>query len=164
MRKQLEELSSIDARMASWLEALETSAASLADVADALRGYGEQVDFSPGRLGEIEHRLSEIERLKRKHQTDLEGILKIQDELSEKLRGQGDLSEREKGLGEELKKAEGDYVRAAERLTASRRQGAEALAERVMTDLKFVAMEQANFVVHVETAEAVVAEASEGGL
>jgi DNA repair protein RecN (Recombination protein N) len=152
LRRQLEELCTIDTRVAPLLELLEQSAAGLMEVAEALRTYGEGVEFSPARLSEIEERLAAIERLKRKYNTDLEGIFKVREELSERLRRLSDLSDREELLKVELRESESAYTKAACELTLRRQKAAEALGARVMEDLRFVAMEQARFFVQVRTA------------
>lgn len=154
LRRQLEELSTIDTRVVPLLELLQQSAASLMDISEALRNYGEGVEFSPGRLAEIEDRLAVLERLKRKYNADLEGILKVKEQLSERLQRLSDLSEREEALRTELKVAEEDYKRDAGELTERRLKAAESLGARVMEDLRFVAMEQARFFVLVRTAKA----------
>ena len=164
LRRQLEELSSIDARIVPHLELLEQSATGLMEVAEALRTYGEGVEFSPARLAEIEERLAALERLKRKYNTDLEGIFKVKEELSERLQRLSDLSEREESLTVELKKYEEAYAKDASELTSGRLRAAETLGTGVMEDLKFVAMEQARFSVSIRTAEAAGEEAGEEGV
>jgi DNA repair protein RecN (Recombination protein N) len=154
IRRQLEELSSIDPRMAPLLELLQQSFAGLMETADVLRSYGEGVEFSPERLAQVEERLSELEKLKRKYNSDLEGILKVQEELSEKLQRLNDLSEREEALRRELRGAEAEYHKIAAELTARRTKASEALSQRVMKDLKRVAMEQAHFYILIRTAKA----------
>lgn len=154
LRRQLEELSAIDQRVASLLELLEQSYTGLMETANGLRNYGEGVEFSPGRLAQVEERLSELERLKRKYNTDLEGILKVREELSQKLQRLSDLSEREEALKAELGRIVVDYHKGAKELTVRRVSAAETLGTRVMEDLKFVAMEQARFFVQVRTAPA----------
>lgn len=154
LRRQLEELGTIDSRVAPLLELLEQSYTGLLETADGLRNYGEGVEFSPQKLAQVEERLSELERLKRKYNTDLEGILKVQEELSQRLQRLSDLSEREETLKAELVKAENDYHKGSAQLTERRLRAAETLGSRVMEDLKFVAMEQARFFVQIRTAKA----------
>lgn len=152
VRRQLEELSEIDGRVKGALELLLGGVVSLEEVATALRSYSEGLEVSPFRLSEVEHRLAALERLKYKYKTDLDGVLKIQDELSKRLSGLSNLSEREVELRSALKAAEAEYRRSAELLTARRKEAAPALERRVMADLKHVAMEQARFIVKVCTA------------
>jgi DNA repair protein RecN (Recombination protein N) len=153
LRRQLDELSTIDARVIPLLDLLQQSFSGLMDVAEGLRNYGEDVEFSPERLALIEERLSALEKLKRRYNTDLEGILKVQGQLSERLQRLSDLSEREEVLRKKLKEAESAYRQAALELTDRRLKAGEALGSRVMEDLKFVAMGQARFFVSVRTAK-----------
>lgn len=71
VRKSVSELVKIDARLAPAADALEGSMASLADLAETLRDYGTNLEFSPKRLAEIENRLVELEGLKRKYNSNL---------------------------------------------------------------------------------------------
>ncbi|HEY0077964.1 MAG TPA: DNA repair protein RecN [Pyrinomonadaceae bacterium] len=152
VRRRLQELSAIDGRVAVWLENLEAANLSLTDVAEALRGYGVGVDFSPGRLGEVENRLAELERLKRKYGRDLQGLLEVKEELKRQLQQLGNLAERERELLEEVEAASKGYIPLAESLTARRLEAAPRLEEQMMEELRHVALERARFVVQIETA------------
>jgi DNA repair protein RecN (Recombination protein N) len=149
VRKSLEELSKIDVRLAPATEVLEESMASLTDLADTLRNYGENLEFSPNRLAEIENRLVDLERLKRKYNSDLRGVLEILDELSTRLTGLNESAEQEPLLRNALQMAETDYKILAGKLSDCRRQAKNKLEQRVMTDLRHVAMENAQFIVSV---------------
>lgn len=152
VRRQLEELSEIDARIASTLEMLENGVVSLSEVAEALRRYREGIEVSPGRLAEVEQRLVALERLKHKYRSDLRGVIEIQDELSKRLHGLTDLSAREESLREAVATARERYTASAQLLTARRKEAAPRLERRVMADLRHVALEQAQFIVQIETA------------
>ena len=152
IRRQLEELTEIDARVAYTLEMLETGIVSLTEVSDALRRYREGIEVNPARLAEVEQRLAALERLKYKYKTDLSGVIEIQDELSTRLYGLNNLSAREQTVRESLALAQERYGAAAKLLTARRKEAAPRLERRVMEDLRHVAMEQARFIVQIETA------------
>ncbi len=133
------------------MESLLSGIASLSDVADALRRYGSGVEYSPARLAEVESRLAELEKLKRKYGTDLEGILKVRDELAEHLSGSSDAAERVDALRGELEALRLLYIEYAGRLTSCRRTSAPLLEQSVMEGLRHVAMGQAKFLVSIET-------------
>lgn len=154
IRRRLEELGEIDRRIGPAIQTLETGMMALSDVADELRGYGEGIEYSPARLAQIENRLAELEKLKRKYNTDLQGILNVRHELAERLSGLTDLSEREALQRTALAAARSDYIEKAKRLTACRNRAVPDLTRRVMEDLRHVAMEQARFVISLETAAA----------
>jgi DNA repair protein RecN (Recombination protein N) len=61
------ELSEYDSTFRDYLEPLESARASLEDLAFTLRDFADRLEFSPVRLAEIEDRLSEFSRLKRKY-------------------------------------------------------------------------------------------------
>jgi DNA repair protein RecN (Recombination protein N) len=158
VRRRVEDLSEIDARVGPALDMLQNCAASLTEVAEVLRGYSEGIEFSPARLGEIEQRLLELERLKRKYSSDLQGILKVRGELLERLDKLSNLADREQLLRETQKEAASSYAASARRLSTCRGAAAPKLARRVMEDLNYVAMERARFIVAIETAKGDVAE------
>lgn len=151
VRRRLQELSAIDVRVASLLEGIEAANVSLTDVAEGLRGYGVGVDFSASRLGEIEDRLAELERLKRKYGRDLAGLIEVREELNRQLQQMGNLAERERELLSEVEAAARAYAPVARRLTTTRRAAAAHLEKRVMEELRHVALERARFVVSIET-------------
>ena len=126
--------------------------ASLTDLADTLRDYGANLEFSPTRLAEIENRLADLERLKRKYNRDLGGVLEILDELSNRLTGLNEITEKEPVLRASLQTAETDYKVSAGKLSDCRQLAKSKLEQRVMNELKHVAMENAQFIASISTA------------
>lgn len=151
IRRQLEELGQYIGNAEISLDSLISGITSLTDVAEALRRYGSEMEYSPGRLVDVESRLAELERIKRKYGTSLDGILKIQHELTEKLSNSGNIAERINSLRNEIEVLRGDYIKSAEKLTSCRRAAAPVLEQRVMERLRHVAMGQARFLVSIET-------------
>jgi DNA repair protein RecN (Recombination protein N) len=152
IRRQLDELSGFIGSAGVAMESLLSGIASLSDVADALRHYGSGVEYSPAKLAEVESRLAELEKLKRKYGTDLDGILKIRGELAERISSTSDSAERISALRSELEVLRQTYLESARRLTACRRTSAPVLEQRMMNGLQHVAMGQATFLVSIETA------------
>lgn len=149
VRRSLEELCKIDGRLTATAESLEEAITSIADIADTLRHYESTLEFSPARLAEIEDRLTELERVKRKYHTDIQGVVKILGELSERLVSFNEIADREPILREALQIAESDYKTLAGQLSHCRSLAKEKLERRVMIDLKQVAMENAQFIVNI---------------
>src|SRR5215208_6105988 len=65
--KEVEELAEYESSFRDYLEGLESARAVLEDVSFSLRDFADRLEFSPQRLGQIEDRLAEISRLKRKY-------------------------------------------------------------------------------------------------
>ena len=131
------------------LDALADRAAALAveadDLAGELRRYGEGVEAAPGRLDEVEERLSLLDRLKRKHGGTIEAVL----EHARSCRARHEeLAGAEEAL--EAGRARLDAARAelesrADELCTARAAAAGGLAEAVRERLAGLAMEGASF-------------------
>ncbi len=77
---KLRELTAIDDGLQPTAELLESALAQLEEANAALRRYAERVHFEPGALEQVEDRLAEIHRLKRKYNGTVEEILGMQAE------------------------------------------------------------------------------------
>ncbi len=163
VRKSLEELSRIDSRLEPASEMLEQQIVTLSDLADTLRDYGAKLEFSPTRLAEVENRLADLERLKRKYNSDLKGVLEILDELSGRLTGLNEIALKEPLLRAAFQTAEKEYKILAGKLSDCRRRAKSRLEQRVMSDLRHVAMENAQFIVAISASATADFDASDNG-
>src|SRR5262245_65352019 len=77
---RLRELADIDDGLRPTVELLESALAQLEEANAGLRRYADRVHFEPGALEQLEDRLAEIHRLKRKYNGSIEEILKMQAE------------------------------------------------------------------------------------
>src|SRR5215467_189798 len=82
---KLRELASIDHGLQPTVALLESALAQLEEANAELRRYAERVHFEPGALEQVEDRLAEIHRLKRKYNGTIEEILKMQAEMVREL-------------------------------------------------------------------------------
>lgn len=83
---KLRELAAIDAALKPAVELIEAAAAHLDEANTALRRYGERVQFEPGALEQLEDRLAELQRLKRKYGGSIEEILRMRTNMEAELR------------------------------------------------------------------------------
>ncbi|MFQ5542481.1 MAG: DNA repair protein RecN, partial [Candidatus Binatia bacterium] len=108
------------------VELINSSLAQLEEATSALRHYKDRVEFDPQALEQLEDRLAEINRLKRKYTGSIEDILKIRERVEQ------DLASLERG-GEEL----GALEQALEETRRSAWEQAEALSnERIRVSRK----------------------------
>ena len=159
-RDELTELAEYEARFGEYLEGLESARALLEDLSFSLRDFSDKLEFSPVRLAEIEDRLAELSRLKRKYggtvQTALEHLARSQDRLLQIETS----DEREKQLQAELTAATETYLSRATELHKSRVKAAKKFEQAVAKGIAEVAMENARFQVQVSDKLQFVADSS----
>jgi DNA repair protein RecN (Recombination protein N) len=153
VRRTLHSLASIDNRFSLLLKALEDATLSLSDVADTLRSYAGRFEYSPSRLSEVEERLSEFERLKRKYGQGIHDLQDIKLDLMQRLDQLANWEEHQGALLSVLEIARGEYKVLAAKLSKCRRAAVADFEKRVIADLRHVAMESARFTVVIETAD-----------
>ena len=141
----LEAVRGVDAALDTLADRVQALAVEADDLAGELRRYGEGIEAPPGRLDEVEERLTLLDRLKRKHGGTIAAVLAH----AEQCRGRRDeLAGAEEALeaGEErLREAQAELGEQAEALRAAREQAAGSLAEAVIERLAGLAMEGASF-------------------
>jgi DNA repair protein RecN (Recombination protein N) len=84
---RLKELARIDGGLNPAVELLDSALAQLQEGASFLRRHTDRVQFDPAAQEQLEERLAEIGRLKRKYQSSIEEILKHGEKVAEELKG-----------------------------------------------------------------------------
>ena len=147
--KLVEELARYDARFTAPAQELAAAKATVEDLSGTLREFADGVQAGPGRLAEIEDRLAELDRLKRKYGRTLGEVVAFGEEAGRKL---DEVENRDAVLVElrtlEAKQA-GVYVAAAEALTGARGDAAKRLAKLAEAQINDLAM-KVRFEVAVE--------------
>ena len=149
--RQLEDLRRYDAAVEPYLEPLTGARATLEDAANFLSRYLGKLEANPQRLEEIEDRLALLDRLKRKYGKTLEEILAYGEKTRQALAKMEHADERREVLQQQLEKVEGDFRRAAEALSAQRREAAGKLTRLVRDELAQLGMEKTRLEVHFES-------------
>jgi DNA repair protein RecN (Recombination protein N) len=146
---ELTELAGFEPRFAEYLEGLESSRALLEDLSFSLRDYADKLEFSPSRLAEIEDRLAELSRLKRKYGGSIETALEHLARSQDRLRQIETSDEREKELKASLQRALDSYLSLSRKLHKERLRAAKKFEQAVEKGIKELAMENARFQVQV---------------
>lgn len=145
LAKKMDELASLDPRFGQYIESVQTARYGLEDLAYFLRDYIDRVNFSPERLKEVEDRLIEIDKLKRKYGNSIETILSSAEEMREKLLRLHTSEIQEQQLAKAIAEAQTSYWDIAKDLSKRRRKVAKNLETAVMEELKYLAMERTQF-------------------
>jgi DNA repair protein RecN (Recombination protein N) len=146
----LRELSKVDPKLAPTVQALDVAAVQLDEAVRALRGYRDGIVFDPPRLDEVERRLDEIGRLKRKHGETVEAVLKARERLAADLEKVSHGEEQGRDLAERLEKLRSELATRAADLAARREQAAARLEGLVVAELSELDMNKPSFKVRFE--------------
>lgn len=138
--KHLEDLARFDDRFAGPSQQLAAAKAIVEDVATEVREFAENINASPGRLEEIEDRLAQLDRLKRKYGQTLAEVMAYGADSARKL---AEVENRDALLVElkaKQEKAAAAYRAAATKLTAVRRESAKRIEKMAVAQINDLAM------------------------
>ncbi|HKG48440.1 MAG TPA: DNA repair protein RecN [Pyrinomonadaceae bacterium] len=147
--KDVEELAEYESSFRDYLEGLETARAVLEDLSFSLRDFADRLEFSPARLAEIEDRLAELSRLKRKYGGSIAASLEHLARSEDRLREIETSDERERELNVELAAAHERYLELARKLHKERVKAAKKFEQAVEKGIAEVAIDNARFQVQV---------------
>ena len=148
--RDVEELGQFENSFREYAEAFANARATLEDIAYAVRDFRGRLEFSPERLTEMEDRLAEISRLKRKYGDSVEAVLEHLRESKERLENIETAELREKELKKKLAALRTDYLKIAGDLSEKRLAAARKFEKEVEQAFKAVALEKANFEVRFD--------------
>lgn len=151
--KRITELAQYEDKFREYQESLLTAKALIEDLSLSLRDYRAGLEFSPERLEEIEDRLANISRLKRKYGITLDDVLRHLKESEERLEHIESADLRAEELVALAAKLRGDYLTLAVDLHQKRIKSARGFEREVTEALKAVALDKAQFKVQIDTPE-----------
>ncbi|MEW6375775.1 MAG: DNA repair protein RecN [Thermodesulfobacteriota bacterium] len=140
----------VDSSLSQILKTLETTLIQLEEVARAMRDYTKRIDVNPMRLEEIENRLEEIDRLKRKYGSTLEEVLLFKKRADEALKSFTSDEERLSQLENELNPLNEEVTALAKRLSKERKRVASELKGIIEKELGSLGMKKTTFEVRIE--------------
>lgn len=142
---RLRELATIDPKLQPTVELLESSLAQLQEAAAALRRYAERIHFDPRALEQVEDRLAELQRLKRKYNGGVEHILGLHEQITASL-GNLERSEEEiAGLEKAFAAARQAAWETAEKISQERQRAAKKLKREMEKEVKGLGMPETTF-------------------
>ena len=140
--KILQELDGFDPGWAPRIEALQDVVYRLEDLSYAARDYTSGIDFTPGRLDEIEQRLEELEKLARKYGSTLNEIIAYGGECSRRLDELASRSETLESLSADLIAQKSRYLERARKLSDKRRRDSTRLEREIRREFAALSMEK----------------------
>ncbi len=151
--RKIEELAQFDTHFADYSEGLASARAVVEDLAISVRDFRAGLEFSPERLEEIESRLAEISRLKRKYGGSIDTVLEHLRNSEWRLQNIESAEFRKEELGRKFTELRTAYLEIAVKLHDRRTTAARKFEKQVVQDLQAVALEKARFEVRIDAAE-----------
>ncbi|MEM7335311.1 MAG: DNA repair protein RecN [Chloroflexota bacterium] len=147
--RSLVQLTRYDESQGPVLEQLQGLIYQLSEVSSDLQSYLNGLEFSPGRLDEVEERLELINKLKRKYGEDIPAILEVATSAEAQLQKISNSEERIEILEAEIKTQLKLIGKQAAVLSRKRQAAATRLAVKVEEQLADLRMEGARFQVEI---------------
>ena len=139
--KRVGELATLDpAAFGPYVERRDAIRTELEELAFACRDYASNLDSSPDRLQQIEDRLAQIERLKRRYGPTLDEVLQKRAAVDAELASLDNSADRAAELERQLADARDAYLKAARDLSKARKDAATKLGRQLETHLEELAM------------------------
>ena len=151
---KLREMAHIDAGLTAAVDLVTAAVANLEEANSELRRYGERVHFEPGALEQLEDRLAEINRLKRKYDGTIAEILETQAAMEAELQALDRSEEEVPALERAFEAARQLAWETAGSLSQERRAAAKRFKKEMERELKTLGMPDTTFEVRfLEPAE-----------
>jgi DNA repair protein RecN (Recombination protein N) len=148
----LGEAAGLDPKLAEPVELIASARLSLEEAVHSLRSYRERIEADPGRLEQIDNRIQEIARIKRKYGGSVESAL----ETMERLRAEvAELDRMEESVAEikaESARALAKAAVLARQLHQARMRGGAEFKQKMEAELKTLGMRNAVFEVRLTPA------------
>lgn len=131
----LEACASVDDRLGSAKEQLQSLFYQVEDLVDGLRKYRDSIEFDPEELNRIDSRLMQIEQLKRKYGPSIQDILAYGEKIKEELVQLEQYEERKNQLMRKKEKIVAQLMEWAEKLSCLRKEAAQQLTAALKKEL-----------------------------
>ena len=152
-RPSLEAAVGVDPVLADLARRTDDAFYELEDVADSIRSYRDTLRFSPERLEEVESRLAEIGKLKKKYGATIDEVLTRLDEDRARLSRLETWEEDRGEIESRIAGMEAELARAASSLSERRRAASGPLRERIEAIIRTLGMPRARFVPRISRKE-----------
>ena len=149
----LAKVAELDRKLRDQEKALEETTYQVQELAAALRSYGEEIEYDPDRLREVEERLDLIYDLKRKYGDSIGEIMAFGESAAEELESLSHNEERIEELQNQEQELLAQIGQLAGELSTARQEASKTLAEAIEAELRDLGMEKARFSVSVQQRE-----------
>jgi len=145
----LRKITETDPSVQERLERLENTTYELLELANEIRSYGDNLDYNPHRMEEVQERIELIRNMKRKYGASIGAIHEYLNKAEQELEGLTSSDERRQQLTGEISRLEKEVGILAEQLSQVRARAAEKLTSAVKKELGDLGMEKVGFKISI---------------
>jgi DNA repair protein RecN (Recombination protein N) len=140
----------LDESFQTLYDRLEAAYSEIYDLADTIRDQVDAFDFSPGELDEVEGRLDQLYRLKKKYGPSVEDMLDYLEQCRAELDAIAYADDTLARLEQREKKAEQAAWEAAKTLSQARKEAAARMEQQILEELRQLDMGRIRFAVEFQ--------------
>jgi DNA repair protein RecN (Recombination protein N) len=144
------EMAAIDPSLSHLLKALDSALIQLEEIALAFRDYSRRVEINPARIDEVEDRLEEIDRLKRKYGSTVEEVFVFKQRVDEALKSFTSDEEKLSQLESRLEPLRQIVNNLGKKLSGERKRVAVELKKSVEKELNSLGMKRTIFEIRID--------------
>lgn len=142
---ELGKLEEYNSDISKILKDIKDSSLVLNEASRLIQSLMDNISFDPARIEEIRERLYKLQFLKKKYGNNIEGILKLKEELQGDLELVDNFDEKISGLESELKLFKENLFKKAQNISKLRKENAKTLEAEIVNVLNEVGFENAEF-------------------
>jgi DNA repair protein RecN (Recombination protein N) len=150
---KLAEAAAIDPKLGDALDMIKSARANLEEAARTLGAYAAKIEADPARLEEIENRLQELSRLKRKYGGSLATAIETMERSRAEIEELQGIEESKAQVEAEMTAALDELAAHAKKLTSIRKRSGAELRRKMETELKTLGMRSPGFEPRLGTLE-----------
>jgi len=132
-------------------EAISQFSITIQDFSDFLIKFREKQTSAPEKLEDIEERLSQVEKLKKKYGGSIDDILSHLEKAKQEYKELSTSQEKLADLGKEIEKKFNAYQASSEKLSSLRKKSALELEKEVEKEISLLGMKKARFKIKIQT-------------
>lgn len=141
----LEDMLRYDEQVEPILDLINDALAQVEEAGRQINAYGEDIETDPQRLEVIESRISQLKQLCRKYGRSLAELIDYYQEIQASLDVLNEDGQSVEALQETYDAKQAALIKSCTQLTQLRQKAAQVLAQRLVSELKPLAMEQVQF-------------------
>ena len=144
-RHAMDDVLAIDASLSRLSHQLEDAFYEVEDFAENIRQYKSKSDFSPGRLDDVQTRLSSIRTLEKKYGDTIDQVLSYCAAGEQELAGMENWEEEKRTLEQDIARTEKEIAEVARELSEKRTAGSVVLQKKIEEQLRDLGMPKVSF-------------------